>query len=173
MPEYTPVTWVCQISTTAPTTVIATINPATFNKEQATQKLAQQLGIPESAIAINAINSTAVSITFTGSDAAQKVTEVTNFNSTSLNNMGVNSVQAAPGEPVTEAPSSPSKIGMLAGIAVGAVLLLVGIAYLVARKRGSSGSTGAQKFDMGYDEESFFSQYEQQMEPQGGNNPTL
>ena len=81
---------------------------------------------------------------------------------------------AAPSGMPAAPDAANSKIGMFIGIAVGAVVLLAAIAYLISRRNkggdGQSGSSGGRHFDanvrsMDYDESAFLADWEQQMSP--------
>ncbi len=127
------------------------------------------LGDSASNFKLNRINSTTLEVTFYGSKASDNAAKFATLSLNDLNQMDLASPKVVdPGTGTTTAAPEESKsnMAMIAGIAVGALVVIGGIGYLAYRKSqssGSSGSKGNMNFNLDYDEEAFLGSYENEM----------
>ena len=156
---------------TRPTTVQATIsNPNNYNETAVMNFLVEKLEDAKEHFQIVRLNTTTMEIEFTGPNAADNAEEFSKLSLTDLSQVDLSSPSLINKNttPAPEDESGSSKMALFAGIAIGALIVVGGIGYLVYRKKASSGGTGSSghqklNFNLDYDEEAFLGNYENEM----------
>lgn len=152
-------------------TIVATIyDESKFNADKLREDLADKYAMPKSLVRVTKLNATSVEVSFGGPNGAAIATDFEG-NSTfavqhGLRDLSRPSSSAENNNPEAAEDGAPSKLPMLIGIAVGALVLLGLVAYFIHKRRQGSSASGHQDFNMDYagdDEAAFLSQFESSM----------